>query len=107
MAAMEPPDYIFSSEDLISALGLLKQSEEKVLLPPPPIQIPLKRYGANRVISCSSDDEEVDIDFLTLRHLNRFKRYITRLITIENDTVKLETHKKKLEAANNLIALLS
>jgi len=107
MAAMEPPDYIFSSEDLISALGLLKQNEEKVLLPPPPIQIPLTRYGANRTISCSSDDDEVDLDFLTFRHLNRFKAYITRLMTSEKDTVKLEIYKKKLEATNNLIALLS
>jgi hypothetical protein len=105
MAAMEPPDYIFSSEDLVSALGLLKQNEEK--LPPPPIQIPLRRYGANRGISCSSDDDEVDLDFMTFRHLTRFKAYITRLISSEKDTVKLEAHKKKLEAANNLLALVS
>jgi hypothetical protein len=105
MAAMEPPEYIFSSEDLMSALGLLKQNEEK--LPPPPIQIPLTRYGANRAISCSSDDDEVDLDFMTFRHLTRFKAYITRLMTSEKDTVKLETYKKKLEATNNLLALVS
>ena len=107
MAAMEPPDYVFSSEDLISALGLQQQNEEKLTRLPPPIHIPLIRYGANRSVSYSSDDERIDFDFITFRHLTRFKAYITRLMTNEKDTVKLETYKKKLEATNNLLALVS
>ena len=106
MAAMEPPDSIFSSGDLISALGLLKE-DTLSHAPLMPRNSPLIRYGVTRNLSCSSDDEKIDYDFVTFRHLNRFKAYITRLMTTEKDAVKLEAHKKKLEATNNLLALVS
>jgi hypothetical protein len=105
MAAMEPPDYIFPSEDLISALGLLKEKEKELPPPPPPPIIPLIRHGVNRSISCSSDEE--GMEFRTMMHLKRFKRYLDRAISTEKDSVKLESHKQKLDATNSLLNMLS
>lgn len=106
MAAMEPPDYVFSSDDLILALGLLEEKEKDFPPPPPPPPIvPLMRYGATRSISCSSDED--GMDFRTMLHLKRFKRYLVRVISTEKDSAKLESYKQKLEATNSLLSMIS